>query len=115
MGTGQNARGSIGKHVLGLRAFCDSYEEVPALKAKVFSLADMSEGKANDDGYRGVHLYFQFLFLSLKSDRILFSSFLMKGCGLNYGKKADNEHAEGQGSFRGSGGVHHLADSEGRF
>jgi putative GTP pyrophosphokinase len=45
--------------VLGLRAFCDSYEEVLALKAKVFSLADMSEGKANDDGYRGVHLYFQ--------------------------------------------------------
>ena len=45
--------------ILGFRAFCDSYEEVLALESKVFTLADMSNGKANDDGYRGVHLYFQ--------------------------------------------------------
>lgn len=45
--------------VLGFRAFCDSYEDVLSLKSRIFSLADMSKGKANDDGYRGVHLYFQ--------------------------------------------------------
>jgi hypothetical protein len=26
---------------------------------KYFHIADMTKGKANDDGYRGVHLYFQ--------------------------------------------------------
>ena len=45
--------------ILGFRAFCDSYSEVVGLKSGVFAVADMSEGKANDDGYRGVHLYFQ--------------------------------------------------------
>lgn len=45
--------------ILGFRAFCDSYEEVLGLKSDIFAVADMSEGKADDDGYRGVHLYFQ--------------------------------------------------------
>lgn len=46
--------------MLGFRALCDHYEEVLMLKnCKNIRLADMSEGKAQDDGYRGVHVYFQ--------------------------------------------------------
>ena len=45
--------------VLGFRAFCDSYNSVLALPSTSFSVADLSRGKAVDDGYRGVHLYFQ--------------------------------------------------------
>lgn len=45
--------------ILGFRAFCDDYRDVLALKSEYFRLADMSCGKARDDGYRGVHLYFQ--------------------------------------------------------
>lgn len=45
--------------VLGFRAFCDNYDDVLALKSALFSTADLSKGKAADDGYRGVHLYFQ--------------------------------------------------------
>ena len=45
--------------ILGFRAFCDNYDEVLKLDSNVFRIADMSKGKANDDGYRGVHLYFQ--------------------------------------------------------
>lgn len=45
--------------ILGFRAFCDSYDDVVGLKSNVFAVADMSEGKSDDDGYRGVHLYFQ--------------------------------------------------------
>jgi len=45
--------------VLGFRAFCDSYEDVLAMQSDWFSVADLSNGKADDDGYRGVHLYFQ--------------------------------------------------------
>lgn len=46
--------------ILGFRAFCDKYEDVLNLDSdSMFHVADMSNGKANDDGYRGVHLYFQ--------------------------------------------------------
>lgn len=45
--------------VLGFRAFCDSYNSVLTLTCTSFSVADLSRGKAVDDGYRGVHLYFQ--------------------------------------------------------
>lgn len=45
--------------ILGFRAFCDSYDSVLELNREKFKIADMSEGKANDDGYRGVHVYFQ--------------------------------------------------------
>lgn len=45
--------------ILGFRAFCDNYEEILKLDTNIFRVADMSDGKANDDGYRGVHLYFQ--------------------------------------------------------
>lgn len=44
--------------ILGFRAFCDSYDSVLDLREN-FRIADMSNGKANDDGYRGVHVYFQ--------------------------------------------------------
>lgn len=45
--------------ILGFRAFCDSYNSVLSLRNNHFRVADMSNGKANDDGYRGVHVYFQ--------------------------------------------------------
>lgn len=45
--------------ILGFRAFCDSYSQVFELDSDIFRLVDMSQGKRNDDGYRGVHLYFQ--------------------------------------------------------
>lgn len=45
--------------VLGLRASCDDYRELTTMDSSLFRLVDMSNGKANDDGYRGVHLYYQ--------------------------------------------------------
>jgi len=45
--------------ILGFRAYCDNYNEVISLKTDYFRVVDMSLGKANDDGYRGVHLYYQ--------------------------------------------------------
>ncbi|MBR5682977.1 MAG: hypothetical protein IKW96_06825 [Ruminococcus sp.] len=46
--------------ILGFRAFCDSYEPLLNDKVDTLRIADMSKGKANDDGYRGVHVYYQF-------------------------------------------------------
>jgi putative GTP pyrophosphokinase len=46
--------------LLGFRSLCDNYEDVLALKRfPELRVADMSKGKANEDGYRGVHVYFQ--------------------------------------------------------
>lgn len=46
--------------MLGFRALCDNYEEVLLLNnCENIRVADMSKGKAHDDGYRGVHVYFQ--------------------------------------------------------
>ena len=45
--------------ILGFRAFCDNYDDVLAFESDQFRVADMSGGKANDDGYRGVHVYYQ--------------------------------------------------------
>ena len=45
--------------ILGFRAFCDSYEDVLNLDFPNIRIADMTKGKANDDGYRGAHVYFQ--------------------------------------------------------
>lgn len=40
--------------LLGFRSLCDNYEEVLQLKKiDKFRIADMTNGKANDDGYRG--------------------------------------------------------------
>lgn len=46
--------------ILGFRVICQSYEEVLelALEDKI-RIVDMSKGKKNDDGYRGVHVYYQ--------------------------------------------------------
>lgn len=39
---------------------CDNYDDVIQLaNTKHIRIADISNGKANDDGYRGVHVYFQ--------------------------------------------------------
>ena len=46
--------------LLGFRSLCDNYDDVLALKEiPELRMADMSKGKANDDGYRGIHVYFQ--------------------------------------------------------
>ena len=46
--------------ILGFRTLCDNYEDVLKLQAcKNIRVADMSGGKAENDGYRGVHIYFQ--------------------------------------------------------
>lgn len=39
---------------------CDNYEDAFYLSDLTeLRIADMSNGKSNDDGYRGVHVYFQ--------------------------------------------------------
>lgn len=46
--------------MLGFRSLCDNYEEISILEHnKRFRIADISHGKANDDGYRGLHVYYQ--------------------------------------------------------
>lgn len=46
--------------MLGFRSLCDNYEDVLALKSiQELRVADMSKGKAIDDGYRGIHAYYQ--------------------------------------------------------
>lgn len=46
--------------VLGFRMLCDNYDEMLNQdNIDKIRMVDMSQGKANDDGYRGVHLYFQ--------------------------------------------------------
>ena len=45
--------------ILGFRAFCDNYTELLNDKSENLRIVDMSNGKSNDDGYRGVHLYYQ--------------------------------------------------------
>ncbi len=46
--------------ILGFRGLCDNYEEVFDLaNIDELRLADLSKGKAQDDGYRGIHIYYQ--------------------------------------------------------
>ena len=46
--------------LLGFRALCDNYEDIHSLsKEEHIRIANMSCGKAHDDGYRGVHVYYQ--------------------------------------------------------
>ena len=46
--------------MLGFRTLCDSYGEILDMAAlDKIRVADMTGGKAKDDGYRGVHVYFQ--------------------------------------------------------
>ena len=52
--------GKVFNDMLGFRTLCDDYEEVLALNSsKYIRIADMSKGKSHDDGYHGVHVYFQ--------------------------------------------------------
>jgi putative GTP pyrophosphokinase len=52
--------GKVFNDMLGFRTLCDNYEEVIELdESEYIRVADMSAGKAHDDGYRGVHVYFQ--------------------------------------------------------
>lgn len=46
--------------MLGFRTLCDNYEGILLLSGcERIRVANLSGGKAKDDGYRGVHLYFQ--------------------------------------------------------
>lgn len=45
--------------ILGFRAFCDDYLQVLEFETTQFRVADMTCGKSVDDGYRGVHVYYQ--------------------------------------------------------
>ena len=45
--------------ILGFRAFCDSYDQILEEEFSPFRIADMAKGMAVDDGYRGVHVYYQ--------------------------------------------------------
>lgn len=46
--------------ILGFRSICSNYEEVLSLETEEkIRIVDMSKGKTNDDGYRGVHVYYQ--------------------------------------------------------
>lgn len=45
--------------LLGFRALCMSYKEALQLSLPQITVVDMSHGKARDDGYRGVHLYYK--------------------------------------------------------
>lgn len=46
--------------MLGFRTLCDNYTNILEVsKQEHIRVADMSNGKAKDDGYRGVHIYFQ--------------------------------------------------------
>ncbi len=46
--------------MLGFRTLCDDYEDILEMETcEHIRVANMSNGKSNDDGYRGVHIYFQ--------------------------------------------------------
>lgn len=52
--------GKVFNDMLGFRALCDNYEDVLRLsECEKIRVADMSMGKAYDDGYRGIHVYYQ--------------------------------------------------------
>ena len=53
-------RQKVFNDMLGFRALCDNYEDVLCLNdCDRIRVADMSQGKSHDDGYRGIHVYFQ--------------------------------------------------------
>ncbi len=69
--------------VLGFRAFCDSYNSVLALTSTSFSVADLSRGKAVDDGYRVFICIFNWTIITipLKSNSTLYTiGSLTTGC-----------------------------------
>lgn len=52
--------GKVFNDIVGFRTLCDDYAEVLALSSiEKIKIIDMSGGKAHDDGYHGVHVYYQ--------------------------------------------------------
>lgn len=45
--------------ILGLRDLCDDYQEILSAQDKRVRIVDLSRGKQDDDGYRGVHLTYR--------------------------------------------------------
>lgn len=45
--------------LLGIRVVVSDYKEILDQDLNIFKIADMRNGKVNDDGYRGIHLYYQ--------------------------------------------------------
>ena len=45
--------------ILGIRIRVNSYSDILSIKSDKLRVVDMSNGKSNDDGYRGVHVYYQ--------------------------------------------------------
>ena len=45
--------------ILGLRDLCDDYQEILTVQDKRVRIVDLSRGKQDDDGYRGVHLTYR--------------------------------------------------------
>lgn len=45
--------------LLGFRTLCADYGEALGLSEPKVMVVDMSHGKAHDDGYRGVHIYYK--------------------------------------------------------
>lgn len=45
--------------ILGLRDLCDDYQEILSVQDKRVRIVDLSRGKQDDDGYRGVHLTYR--------------------------------------------------------
>ena len=45
--------------LLGIRVIVLDYKEILDQDLKIFKIADMRSGKVKDDGYRGIHLYYQ--------------------------------------------------------
>lgn len=45
--------------LLGIRIIVEEYNEISKMDLNDFKIADMRNGKVNDDGYRGIHLYYQ--------------------------------------------------------
>ena len=51
---------SVFNDILGFRAVCADYSEVLELELeKDIRIVDMSKWKSNDEGYRGIHVYYQ--------------------------------------------------------
>lgn len=45
--------------ILGIRIILNSYKSILEQNLNAFKVDDMINGKDNDDGYRGLHLYYQ--------------------------------------------------------
>ena len=92
--------------ILGLRFVCGNYEELRLMKAASFRISDMSKGKANDDGYRGLHVYYQMSnkhypielqFHTLKDSRInafLHDNVYKRGLSSNTGRQIRAKYEE---------------------